>query len=582
MQDAKEEIRARLNIEDVVGEYVQLKRAGRNFKGLSPFTGEKTPSFYVSPDKNIWHDFSSNKGGDVFSFVMEVEGVDFRGAMEMLSQKVGVDLSAYNSKGAQEIAKRKRRLLEAHELATQYYQQSLVKNEHAYTYVFKQRGLSKDVVQTFRIGYAPSSGDALVSFLKKKGFSAKELSDGGLTNRFGGDLFRGRMMVPLMDGAGQVIGFTARILQDEPNAPKYLNTSQTLLYDKGRHVFGLSQAKEGIRRNDYTVIVEGNLDVVSSYQAGVTQVVATAGTAMTEHHLKALVRLSPYARLAFDGDAAGLAATERSIPIAQSVGIELTIISLPEEFKDPDEAIQSDPTIWQTAIDNAEPVVDWILKQYSQRENLSTALGKRNFTTAALRVVRALQDPVEQEHYVKKIAGYTDSSLETIKDKLAGVIEPDEKLLKKAVAPTEPVKTDASGYQDNLLAVAAIDPAVRELLKDVSEDMLQTEERQALLAFLKKSRTALSDTPDGLQNFDTYVKIVLLKADTRYGQWSNEDRYFETARLVRQLTTEHKQIEKKNLTDQLRTAEESGDDEKAKMVRQQLNELIKEIPRAQK
>jgi len=582
MQDAKEEIRARLNIEDVVGEYVQLKRAGRNFKGLSPFTGEKTPSFYVSPDKNIWHDFSSNKGGDVFSFVMEVEGVDFRGAMEMLSQKVGVDLSAYNSKGAQEIAKRKRRLLEAHELATQYYQQSLVKNEHAYTYVFKQRGLSKDVVQTFRIGYAPSSGDALVSFLKKKGFSAKELSDGGLTNRFGGDLFRGRMMVPLMDGAGQVIGFTARILQDEPNAPKYLNTPQTLLYDKGRHVFGLSQAKEGIRRNDYTVIVEGNLDVVSSYQAGVTQVVATAGTAMTEHHLKALVRLSPYARLAFDGDAAGLAATERSIPIAQSVGIDLTIISLPEEFKDPDEAIQSDPTIWQTAIDNAEPVVDWILKQYSQRENLSTALGKRNFTTAALRVVRALQDPVEQEHYVKKIAGYTDSSLETIKDKLAGVIEPDEKLLKKAVAPTEPVKTDASGYQDNLLAVAAIDPAVRELLKDVSEDMLQTEERQALLAFLKKSRTALSDTPDGLQNFDTYVKIVLLKADTRYGQWSNEDRYFETARLVRQLTTEHKQIEKKNLTDQLRTAEESGDDEKAKMVRQQLNELIKEIPRAQK
>jgi DNA primase len=582
MQDAKEEIRARLNIEDVVGEYVQLKRAGRNFKGLSPFTGEKTPSFYVSPDKNIWHDFSSNKGGDVFSFVMEVEGVDFRGAMEMLAQKVGVDLSAYNSKGAQEIAQRKRRLLEIHELATQYYQQSLVKNEHAYTYVFKQRGLSKDVVQTFRIGYAPSSGDALVSFLKKKGFSAKELSDGGLTNRFGGDLFRGRMMVPLMDGSGQVIGFTARILQDEPNAPKYLNTPQTLLYDKSRHVFGLSQAKEGIRRQDYTVIVEGNLDVVSSYQAGVTQVVATAGTAMTEHHLKALVRLSPYARLAFDGDVAGLAATERSIPIAQTVGIDLTIISLPKDFKDPDEAIQSDPAIWQQAIDSAEPVVDWILKQYSQREDLNTALGKRNFTTAALRVVRALQDQVEQEHYVKKIAGYTDSSIETIKDKLAGVIEPDEKPLKKAVASTETIKTDVAGYQDNLLAVAAIDAAVRELLKDISEQMMQTEERRALLAFLKNNKAVLSDVPDSLQNFDTYVKIVLLKADARYGQWSNEDRYFETARLVRQLTTEHKQIEKKNLTDQLRTAEESGDDEKAKQVRQQLNQLIKEIPRAQK
>ena len=309
MQDAKEEIRARINIEDVIGEYVQLKRAGRNFKGLSPFTGEKTPSFYVSPDKNIWHDFSSNKGGDVFSFVMEVEGVDFRGAMDILAKKAGVDLSAYSSKGAQEIARRKRRLLEAHELATQYYQQSLVRNQHAVDYVFKKRGLSKEIVQNFRIGYAPSNGDALVSFLTKKGFTKQELSQAGLTNRFGGDLFRGRMTVPLMDSSGQVIGFTARIITDEPNAPKYLNTPQTLLYDKGRHVFGLSQAKEAIRQNDYAVIVEGNLDVVSSHQAGVRQVVATAGTAMTEHHLKALVRLSPHARLAFDGDAAGLAAT---------------------------------------------------------------------------------------------------------------------------------------------------------------------------------------------------------------------------------------------------------------------------------
>lgn len=173
MQDAKEEIRSRLNIEDVVGEYVQLKRAGRNYKGLSPFTGEKTPSFYVSPDKNIWHDFSSNKGGDLFSFVMEVEGIDFRGAMELLARRAGVELSAYDSKGAQEIAQRKRRLLEANEFATQYYQQSLIKNPHAVEYVFTKRKLSKQVVQDFRIGYAPSSGDALVSFLKKKALLIK-------------------------------------------------------------------------------------------------------------------------------------------------------------------------------------------------------------------------------------------------------------------------------------------------------------------------------------------------------------------------------------------------------------------------
>lgn len=582
MQDAKEEVRARLNIEDVIGEYVQLKRAGRNFKGLSPFSGEKTPSFYVSPEKSIWHDFSSNKGGDVFSFVMEVEGVDFRGALELLARRVNVDLSIYDSKGAQEIAKRKKRLLEILELATNYFQQSLIKNQHALEYVFKKRGLSKDIVQSFRIGYAPDSGDALVQFLSKKGFTRREADEAGLTNRYGGDLFRGRMTVPLMDGSGQVIGFTGRILVDEPNAPKYLNTPETLLYNKGRHVFGLSQAKEAIRSNDYAVIVEGNLDVVSSHQAGITQVVATAGTAMTEAHLKALVRLSPNAKLAFDGDAAGLAATERAIPIAQAVGVDLTIISLPGDVKDPDELIQQDPKLWQKAIDSAEVVIDWVLKQYSLREDLTTAIGKRNFTTAALRVVRVLNDAVEQEHYLQKIATYTDSSLDALKDKLAGTEEPAQKVLKKAVRPTEAVRPDPSGYQDNVLAVAMIDPAVRELLKDLSPTMFSNDERRAVLKQLLNSNELWQTTPPDLKDDDTYVKILLLKADARYGEWSDEDRYFETARLVRQLITEHKKINKDDLTAQLRTAEEGGESEKAMKIRQQLNELIKEMPRAQK
>jgi DNA primase len=582
MQDQKEEVRSRLNIEDVIGEYVQLKRAGRNFKGLSPFSGEKTPSFYVSPDKNIWHDFSSNKGGDVFSFVMEVEGIDFRAALELLAGRVGVDLTAYDTKGAQEIAKRKKRLLEVLDLAANYYQQSLIKNDHAVEYVFKKRGLSKDIVTTFRIGYAPSTGDALVTFLTKKGFSARELSDAGLVNRYGTDLFRGRMTVPLMDGSGKVIGFTGRILEDEPNAPKYLNTPQTLLYDKSRHVFGLSQAKEAIRSNDYSVIVEGNLDVVSSHQAGITGVVATAGTAITESHLKALVRLSPNAKLAFDGDAAGLAATERAIPIAQHVGVDLTIINLPTDVKDPDELIQQDPKLWQKAINDSEAVVDWVLKQYSKREDLTTSIGKRNFTSAALRVVRALQDVVEQEHYLQKIAAYTSSSIDTLKEKLTSTEGPVDKVLKKAVAGSE-VRPDPAGYQDNLLAVSLIDPAVRDLLKEITPEMMATDERREVLEFLRNAPVEIvGGVPDDLKDYDTYVKILLLKADARYGEWNDEDRYFETARLVRQLITEHKKTKKDELTAQLRAAEEADNDEEAGRLRHELNELIKEIPRAQK
>ncbi|MEO6109468.1 MAG: DNA primase [Candidatus Saccharimonadales bacterium] len=582
MQDVKEEVRARLNIEDVVGEYVQLKRAGRNFKGLSPFSGEKTPSFYVSPDKNIWHDFSSNKGGDVFSFVMEVEGIDFRAALELLANRVGVDLSIYDTKGAQEIAKRKKRALGAHDLAANYYQQSLIQNPHAVEYVFKKRGLSKEIVTTFRIGYAPATGDALVKFLTKKGFSPRELDDAGLVNRYGGDLFRGRMMVALMDGSGQVIGFTGRILADEPNAPKYLNTPQTILYDKSRHVFGLSQAKESIRSYDYAVIVEGNLDVVSSHQVGIKQVVATAGTAMTESHLKALVRLSPNAKLAFDGDAAGLAATERAIPIAQNVGIDLTIISLPDDVKDPDELIQKDISLWQKAIDGSEAVLDWVLKQYSKREDLTTSIGKRNFTTAALRVVRTLKDGVEQEHYLQQIAAYTNSSIETLKEKLTKTEGPVEKELKKVVQSGE-VHADPASYQDNLLAVSLIDPAVRELMAEVTVDMIPTDERRAVLEYIRSTSDGiLQNVPEDLKDYDTYVKILLLKADARYGEWSDEDRYFETARLVRQLITEHKKNQKTALTVSLRAAEETGDDDTANQIRQQLNELIKEMPRAQK
>lgn len=582
MQDAKEEVRARLNIEDVIGEYVQLKRAGRNFKGLSPFSGEKTPSFVVSPDKHIWHDFSSNKGGDVFTFIMEVEGVDFRESLELLARKAGVDLSVYDTKGSQEIAKRKKRLLLAHDLAAQYYQQSLIKNQHAVDYVFKKRGLSKQIVQDFRIGYAPTSGDALVQFLGKKGFSAEELSQAGLVNRFGGDMFRGRMMVSLMDGAGQVIGFTARILVDDPKAPKYLNTPQTLLYDKGRHVFGLSQAKEAIRSSDYAVIVEGNLDVVSSHQAGISQVVATAGTAMTEHHLRALVRLSGHARLAFDADKAGLAATERAIPIAQAVGIDLTIISLPEGVKDPDDLIQKDPGLWQKAIDGAEPVVDWVLAQYSKREDLTTAAGKRGFTTAALNVVRALQDGVEQEHYLIKIAEYTGSSIDVLKDKLSSVDKPESRVLRRPVTPTT-TEVDTSGYQDNLLAAALIDGATHDLFRGVDLDTFIGEERQAVAKYLsEQGGKAVKDTPPALQKHDTYVKILILKADTRYAEWNDQDRYFETARLLRQVATAHKKKQKDILTEQLRDAETIGDDVKANELRSMINNLIKEIQNGQR
>lgn len=580
MQDAKEEVRARLNIEDVIGEYVQLKRAGRNFKGLSPFSGEKTPSFFVSPDKHIWHDFSSNKGGDIFSFIMEVEGLDFRQALELLARRAGVDLSMYQNSGSQELAKRKKRLLEANELAAKYFQQSLVNNKHAQEYVFGKRGLNKEIVQDFRIGYAPDSGDALVGFLRKKGFSQTELKDAGVTNRFGGDLFRGRMMVPLMDASGQVIGFTGRIIIDEPSAPKYLNTPQTLLYDKSRHVFGLSQAKEAIRKTDYSVIVEGNLDVVSSHQANIKPVVATAGTALTESHLRALSRLSPVIRLAFDGDKAGLAATERAIPIAQTVGVELSIISLPDSAKDPDELIQQDPALWQKAIDTAEPVVDWVIKQFAARENLATAAGKRNFTTAAVTVIRALRDPVEQDHYLTLIATMTDTTRDALLRKLSQAAAQQQAPQKQIKAQS--VQSDVSDQkpernQDTLLAVALGDVYVQDLFRGLNIAVFQGTDRQVVAKYIADHiGTAIEEVPQGLQDHEKYVTMLLLHPDVDKVAWNAENRIATANELLRSLQANHQKTDtKEELLKQEAAARESGDDKTADEILQRLSQLIR-------
>lgn len=579
MQDAKEEVRARLNIEDVIGEYVQLKRAGRNFKGLSPFSGERTASFFVSPDKHIWHDFSSGKGGDVFSFIMEVEGMDFRQALEHLARRAGVDISMYQSSGSQELAKRKHRLLEANELAATYYQQSLLRNEHAQRYIFQARQLDKKVVQDFRIGYAPDNGEALTGFLKKKGFSAQEMKDAGLTNRFGGDLFRGRMMVPLMDGAGQVIGFTGRIIIDEPSAPKYLNTPQTLLYDKSRHVFGLSQAKEAIRAADYAVIVEGNLDVVSSHQAGVKAVVATAGTALTEHHLRALSRLTPHVRLSFDHDKAGLAATERSIPIAQMVGTELSIVSLPGEAKDPDELIKQDSALWQTAIDQAAPVVDWVIAEFAARENLQTAAGKRAFTTAALNVVRTLGDAVEQDHYMAQIARMTDTTRDALRQKLTSATEPEKRL--RPVKSTDPSGEDEEmsldHHLDVLLATALADTRVQELFRDIDPLIFPGKPRQAVAQYIvTHPGTPVTDIPSDLQQNEKYVTMLLLHPDVDNVAWNAENRIASATDKLRSLRANYQKTNtKEDLLRQEEAARERGDDKAAGDILRQLNVLIK-------
>jgi DNA primase len=548
MNDAKEEIKARLAIEDVIGQYVELKRSGRNLKGHSPWGTDKTPSFMVSPDKNIWHDFSSNRGGDVFSFVMEIEGLNFREALEKLAAKAGVELDKYAGGDAKVTAHRKR-LKDCLELATKYYQVCLTKNKPVMEYVFYRRNLNKKTVEKFRIGYAPMEGRALTGFLKKRGFTDKELADAGVVNRFGGDLFKGRMMVPLMDGTGGVIGFTGRILDDtDKNAPKYLNTPETMLYNKGRHIFGLSQAKEAIRKSQYAVVVEGNMDVISSHQAGVAEAVATAGTAMTEMHIKAMSRLTDDIRLAYDGDEAGVNAAERAIGIASRLGIYLSVVDDYQGCKDADELIQKDPNLWQKAIAKHQPAVEWLLSKYEDKYDLRSERGFKEYSDMAKRLVVEIADITVRERYERMVADKLGISLESFRQKeVEGVKRQLKKIVQVADVPD-------SGPSVAVKSLGALRKYGGVELGQAGGDSLRE--------------------PLELPEMDEGELSLIF--EEKYQGWGEDKIMKEAEELARKIKREQREARGKALQEEIEEAHKSGDSEREDRLFKEFYELKKE------
>lgn len=561
MTDAVSEIKSRINIEDVVSEYVQLKRAGRNFKALSPFTNERTPSFIVSPEKQIWHDFSSGKGGDVISFVQEVEGLDFKGALELLARKVGVDLSGFkrNSGGDSKV---KERLYRAVETAVRYYQQELTKNKRPLEYVRHIRGYEKQTILDFRFGYSPPGTDNLARHLLSKGFTADELVRAGLCiKRNNGliDMFRDRLMVPLSDEQGRPVGFTARLLKKDDNAPKYINTPATILYDKSRQLFNFSAAKEYIRKNGYVVVVEGNLDVVASWQAGIRQVVASAGTALTSSHLKLLQRLTGDVRLAFDDDRAGQEAAERVIPLAQSLGIELNFVKIPAG-KDPDELIKQDVALWQSTVEQPQYMLDWLIDRLKDSVDLTTALGKRQFTSRILNTLKFVRDEVEREHYIRIVANLTKTSIETIQKKLSA--ESVEKVRYKATKIDRLERTDIlenNIRQQHYLAILLSVPDLRDESPQLPSYMFS----EPLQNFLDET-----DYLADVKKDSEYAKILALLFEETYQHTDRDELAYQARQLAGRLVTSYTQQQKNNILEQLKTADEHEEKKLLERVKQ--------------
>lgn len=575
--DAVEEVKQRLDIEDVIGEYVQLKRAGRNWRGLSPWTNEKTPSFIVSPDKQIWHDFSSGRGGNVFSFVMEMEGLDFKDALAMLARRVGVDLEQYRTTSNR--GSNKDRLYAASEAAAHFYQVQFTKNRTALEYVLNKRKFTKQTALDWRLGYSPASGTALADYLKAKKFTSDEIKRAGLASSSGRDMFRGRLMIPLADSQGRIIGFTARELSESSSGPKYINTPATVLYDKSRHVFGLHYAKDSIRKEKFIVLTEGNLDVIASHQAGVKNVVATAGTALTSQHLKTLARFSDDIRLAFDADKAGVNAAERAIPLASRAGVSLSIIAIPNG-KDPDELIKNHGvSAWRGAIDKPQYALDWLIKQYQAKLDVSSAKGKREFSDVLLPVVRQMDDPVEQDHYLQRVAEICQVSKEALSQKLsnnnADVPARRRNMQSNTIADDEQT-AEKRKLEQHLLSILINRPELTQVATLVGSIDLNPMS-QNVWKLVNKPDFKLSDVGAGSDTAD-YVKILVLEFEELYQDLDASELAYEVARLQSRLIELYTRSKKSQIAAALHEADEAKS-QKLLNEAKELDNLLKQATR---
>ena len=423
MLDPKEEIKTRLDIVDIVGEYVALKPAGTNHKALCPFHTEKTPSFMVSRDRQNWHCFGCSEGGDVFSFVMKMEGLDFPGALRLLAAKAGVTLRRADPK----VASHRNTLLEIMAATAEWWHRLLVESPQAVAvreYITK-RGISEAAVEAFYLGFAPDSWDATGRYLREKGFSDAHIFEAGMLvkkERGDGfyDRFRNRLMFPIHDPHGQVVGFGGRTLNPQETGAKYINTPQTGIYNKSVILYNLHRAKSEIRSVDQAVLVEGYMDALASWEAGVKNVVAVSGTALTNDQIKLLKRFTSNFTIAFDMDPAGAAAAWRGIDLMLSAECNVKVITL-LFGKDPDECVRKDPAAWPAAVAAAADFMEYCFVKSFERYPKTTAANKKRAAQALLGIIAKLGSTVEQSHWLQRLANALDVPEQILRETLPAI-----------------------------------------------------------------------------------------------------------------------------------------------------------------
>lgn len=493
-----EDIKDKLDITDYIRRRIQLQKAGRNFKGLCPFHTEKTPSFFVFPDNGRWHCFGCGKGGDIFNFAMEVEGVDFHTALEDLAAQAGVILKPLSPAQKQQETEAER-LRSVIQEAVSYYHTLLrtaPQAHHARAYL-KERGMTADCIDTFQLGYSLESWDDLRTSLLGKGFSIEDLVKAGMLvqrdDQRTYDRFRDRIMIPICDRKGEPIAFGGRVLQPEAQ-PKYMNSPQTPLFDKSQILFGYHQASQAIRQDDCAIIVEGYMDVMIPHQAGYKNVVAPMGTALTEAHLKQLQRLTQRFILAMDADSAGIHGTIQGLETARNtldremeavfdprglIGYEgrlkadIRVATMPDGL-DPDELILKNPKLWETTIANAQPIVRYYFNQLLQQGDPAEPKTKARIVDSMFPLLSDISDNVEREAYVQEIALKLGLNARSLLDRLRAK-ERAQSLHRRASTKETGVTKTASDLQAYLINLLMKNPnSLERINEQLSSSNMQT------------------------------------------------------------------------------------------------------------
>lgn len=586
-----EEIKAKLDIVDIIGGYLHLNLAGGNFKAPCPFHNEKTPSFMVSREKQIWHCFGCGKGGDLISFVQEYEGLNFPEALRLLAQKANIVLPEFKNLPKEDYG----RLYQLNQLATEFYQQKLFSESQAAKKVLEyldNRKITASSIKQWNLGLSGEDWDELLLFLKNKNWQEQEIFEAGLIVRKKSgsgyvDRFRKRLMFPIADASAKVVAFTSRTLtgivyQDDDFGGKYINSPQTAIYDKSKILYGWHLAKEAIRHKQYLIIVEGNMDAIASHQANTANTVAVSGTALTTDQLKLVKRYTNNIILAFDGDTAGSQAVFRSITLGWGADFNIKVLILPKD-SDPADIVKKDPRSWRQAIKDSVPVMDYYLSRVLAGVDLNRADHKKIAVAKLLPIIKFLKSQVEQAHYLRLLSEKIQIPLAVLQSDLAtskNFIDNQEKAWQHSL---DKKKNTWQLLSEQLLSLAFYkDECLNRLINDLEADFIFTDlqplYKKVIIYYTKHhSLDNLADSLD-LENSEKNDWIRL--AITGEKDWNDSseaelNNYFNN--LIKQLKIHRCQQTRQVLIEQLRQAEFKQETAMVDNLSHKINILNKEI-----